>query len=379
MNQKELNEIRRRLTFDKNCIGKIYGCFVNNNKDIISYIEEPLSLMPQTEAERYLGLLKKTLSGSLGRNLVDIVFSTQQVADSDEHRLLMGLRSTSLDDRELRETLYKKIIDAVHFGDSNYIILLAFDTYDVPFKGTDGLGVEDSSDTMFSYFICTVCPVNESKIELGYIAGENAFHNCTFPQTVASPELGFMFPTFDDRATNIYNALMYTKDVGDAHQEFIDSIFNIEPPMPAEDQKQTFQSVLAESLEEDCSFDVIQSMHEQILDRIEQHKESRDPEPLGFSQHEVGEMLKNSGAPKERVESFIEKCSEQFGTETSLNPKNIIDSKKFELVTPQVKISVAPEASYTVETKIINGRKYILIPADEGVLINGVNVRITED
>ncbi len=376
MNQKELNEIRRRLAFDKNCISKIYGCYVNSNKDIISYIEEPISVMPQTEAERYLGLFKKSLSGSLGRNLVDIVFSTQQVAGSEEHSLLMDLRS-NMDDREIRESFYKKVISSVSFGDSNYLILLAADTYDVPFKGTDGLGVDDASDTMFSYFICSVCPVNESKTELGYVLDENAFHNCTFPQTVAAPELGFMFPAFDDRAANIYNALMYTKDVGEAHQEFIDALFNISAPMPAEEQKEAFQSVLAESLEEDCSFDVIQSVHEQIRERIEQYKESRDPEPFGFSQSEVGEMLQNSGVAKERVESFKEKCSEHFGSEASLNPKNIVDSKKFELVTPEVKITVSPEASYMVETKVINGRKYILIPADEGVLINGVNVRIT--
>ena len=378
MNQKELNEIRRRLAFDKNCINKIYGCFVSSTKEIISYLDEPLSVMPQTEAERYLGLFKKALSGGLGRNLVDIEFSTQQVADSEEHRLLMGLRS-DMDNRELREEFYQKVISSVSFGDSNYVILLAADVYDVPFKGTDGLGVEDASETMFSYFVCSICPVNESKTELGYVVGENAFHNCTFPQTVAAPELGFMFPAFDDRAATIYNALMYTRDAGDAHQEFVDSVFHIEPPMPAEEQKETFQSVLAESLEEDCCFDVLQSVHEQIRERLEQHKESRDPAPLEFSQREVGEILESSGVAKERVETFKERCTEHFGSEKSLNPKNIIDSKKFELVTPNVKITVAPEASYMVETKIINGRKYILIPADEGVMINGVNVRITED
>lgn len=379
MNQKELNEIRRRLAFDKNNIRKIYGCFVGSTGTIISRLEEPLAPMPQPEAEKYLALFKKTLSGSLGRNLIELSFSTKQVMEGDEHRLLTDLRKSDLSEEEKREALYEKIIKTVRFEDSNYVILLAEETYDVPYKGTDGIMQEDSSESMFKYFICSVCPVSESKTELGYVTGDNSFHNCVFPQTVSAPELGFMFPLFDDRAANIYGAMMYTRDAGNAHQEFVDEVFSIEPPMPAKEQEEAFKSVLAEALEEDCSFDLLQSVHEQIRERIEEHKESRDPEPLSFSRREVGEMLKNGGASESRVESFNERCREHFGEDSALNPKNIVNSKKFELETPNVKISVSPEASYMVETKIINGRKYILIPADEGVLINGVNIKITED
>ena len=50
--------------------------------------------MSQEEQEMYLGLLKKALSGTLGRNLIDIEFSTAQVSNSDEHRLLQTIRQT---------------------------------------------------------------------------------------------------------------------------------------------------------------------------------------------------------------------------------------------------------------------------------------------
>ena len=235
MNQKELNEIRRRLALDKNCISKVYGCFVNQTKEIIAYIEEPVATMPQSEGERYMALFKKALSGSLGKNLIDIEFSTQQVMEGEEHKLLMDIRK-DIGNGELREKLYQKIIPAVNL-DCNYIILLGADHYDVPFKGTDELSVEDASETVFNYFVCSVCPVNESKTELGYVIDQSAFHNCTFPQTVAAPEMGFMFPCFDDRATNIYNALFYTKDTDMMQQEFIESVFKTEIPMSAGEQK----------------------------------------------------------------------------------------------------------------------------------------------
>ena len=55
---------------------------------------------------------------------------------------------------------------------------------------------------------------------------------------------------------------------------------------------------------------------------------------------------------------------------------NIIESRKFQVTTPEVKISIAPENSYLIETRIIDGRKYLLIPADDGVEVNGIGVNI---
>ena len=104
MNQKEINELRRRFRPEKSAISRVYGCYVNSSKEIVSDLDESLGMMPQEEAEKYLGLLKKALSGTLGRNLVDIVFSTQQVMDSDEHRFLMGLRDSQLKDGALRQS-----------------------------------------------------------------------------------------------------------------------------------------------------------------------------------------------------------------------------------------------------------------------------------
>ena len=68
----------------------------------------PWGILPQDEAEKYLNLLKKTLSGKLGKNLIDIIFSTEQVADSDEHRLLMALRDSQLKDGDIREEFYQQ-------------------------------------------------------------------------------------------------------------------------------------------------------------------------------------------------------------------------------------------------------------------------------
>ena len=379
MNQKELNEIRRRLALDKNTITKIYGCYVNTDREIITTIEEPLTTLTESEAQKYLGLLKKSLSGALSKNLMDIEFSNEQIKEGEEYKNLLALYECRLKDDTERAKLFKTIIDAYDPGDSNYLILLASDAYDVPYKASDDTVLEDSSESVFTYIVCAICPVKDSKSELGYSVAENTFRSRLNSQVVSNTEVGFMYPTFDNRATNLYNALYYAKDPSVIHQELIDALFKSEIPMSAPEQQETFTNVLTESLQEDFDFDVVQSVHEQLRERIIEHKESKAIEPLDLTVNEVGGILENSGLSKEKVEIFKEKCNEQFGDDAHLKPEILIDSKKFNVVTPQVKISVSPDFTYAVETRIIDGRKYILIPADEGIEVNGVEVNIPNE
>ena len=120
MNQKELNELRRRWKPDKKAISRIYGCFVNGNKEIITDLDESLGMMTQEEAEKYLSLLKKALSGALGKNLIDIVFSTRQVMTGEEHRMLMKLRTSGAKDARVRQAFYQKVIQSLDMGESNF-------------------------------------------------------------------------------------------------------------------------------------------------------------------------------------------------------------------------------------------------------------------
>ena len=373
MNQKELSELRRRFRPEKSAISHIYGCYVNGSREIISYLDEPMGMMPQEEAEKYLGLLKKALSGTLGRNLVDIVFSTQQVMDSDEHRFLMGLRDSQLKDGALRQSFYDKVIASLDMDGSNYLILLAHDAYDVPYKGRDGELQDDASDTVFSYIICCVCPVKDGKLELGFFSGENEFHSCAANQIVAPPELGFLFPAFDDRAANIYNALLYSKKADQLHQEFINAVFRTEPPMSAAEQREAFEGALTGALEDACSIEVVQAVHERLRDQIVQHKETKDPEPLALTAGDIGNILRDCSVPEERVSAFLERCGERLGANVVLNPVNLIESGKFEVETADAKLSLDPEHSYLLEMRVIDGRQYLLFPADS-VTVNGLPV-----
>ena len=374
MNQKELGEIRRRIRPEHNSIQHIYGCYVNSNKEIIASLDESLGLITREEQEKYLALLKKSLSGALGKNLLDISFATKQVMDSEEHKLLSALRKCELEDAALREAFYQAVIDNIDMGEENFLILMAFDRYDVPHYGKDGN--EDDRGDVYQYILCSICPVKSGKLELGYEPEEKRFHSAFAGQVVTAPELGFLWPTFDDRAANIYNALFYSKNSAVIHQEFIDAVFRTPVPMSAGRQKETFDEVLTETLDKDLRFDVVQALHEQLSERIALHKESKDPEPLTVSVQEMGDILENSGAAPEQAEAFCKRWEEELGEDAVLRPANVTSPKRMEIQTAEVKITVDPKYSYLVESRIIDGKKFLLIAADSGVELNGVNVEI---
>lgn len=377
MNEKEIGEIRRRIRRDRSNMTAIFGCYVNSQQEIISEFEESTGLMSENEADKYFGTLKRVLSGGVGKNLIDVTFKTAQVADSPEHKLLMKLRDTKLKDSTARQEFFQKIIESVNLDDS-YLILVGCDSYDVPFKSKDDTQQTDASDETYTYLLCAVCPVKQTKSTLRYEADQKTFHDGGVSNVVAAPEIGFLFPAFDSRSTNIYNALFYTRSVKESHTDFVEAIFKTEIPKPAAEQKKSFEALLSTSLEDSCSLEVVQTVHDQLRQCIDMHKESKVADPLIVSKEQVKDVLSMSGVPEESISKFSVGYDEAFGFEAELYPRNIINNKSFEIKTPDVSIKVDPLRSDLIETRIIDGVKYILICADENVEVNGVSIHITD-
>lgn len=379
MNDKEIGEIRRHLRRDRSNITKIYGCFVNDNREIITEFSQSTGMMPENEGDKYFALFKRVLSGSVGKNLIDLSFKTAQVAQgAPEHKLLMDLRECKLSDDELLHGFFQKIIDTVTL-EGSYLILIGCDSYDVPFKGKDDISDADKSEEVYTYLICAICPVKQTKANLHYVPEEKLFHDGAMNQPVSAPVLGFLFPAFDNRSTNIYNALYYTHDIKVSQDALIEALFNTPVPMPAAEQKKCFEALLTTALGEDCNLDVVQTVHDQLCERIELHKEAKVAEPLLIAKADVKETLASCGVSEEHLAKWSVDYDETFGFEADLHPKNIIDTKRFEVKTPDVSIKVDPTRSDLIETRTIGGVKYIMICADENVEVNGVSIHIDEE
>ena len=185
-----------------------------------------------------------------------------------------------------------------------------------------------------------------------------------------------MFPAFDDRAANIYNALFYSRKADEIHQEVIDSVFHTTAPMSAAEQKEAFQNALSEALGDACNMELVQSIHDRLRDQIEQHKESHDPEPLELSVSDAAAILRDNGVEEEKILAFRDSCATTRDGCTAETQPILIDSSRFEVKTADATISLDPEHSYLVETRIIDGRKYLLIPRRRGILKSMFGVRV---
>lgn len=375
MNRKEIGEIRRRQRRDRSNMTKIYGCYVNDKKEIITAFSRSVGMMSENEAEKYFALFRRTLGGTVGKNLLDITFRTAQVADSAEHKRLMALRGQGMEDEQAREALFRQIVESLSM-DGNYLILLGSDSYDVPFKSHDGDTQSDNSDETYTYLLCSVCPVKQTKAVLHYEPESKNFQDGNMVNAVAAPELGFLFPAFDDRATNLYNALYYNKSPKDNHEEFVDAVFHTPVAAPAQEQRESFEALLSDALEEECDLDVVQTVHDQLCRQIAMHKESKVPEALTVSGDDVEQMLEQCGVSEKKLAKFHVDFEEAFGADAAVYPDNIIDSKKIEIKTADVSVKVATDRSDLISTRVIGGVKYILIRAEDAVEVNGVNICI---
>jgi hypothetical protein len=375
MNTKEIGEIRRRQRRDRSNMTHVYGCYINDKKEIISQFSRSTGMMSENEAEKYFALFRRILGGTQGKNLLDITFRTAQVADSPEHKMLMKLRGQGISDEENRMAFFQKIMENLSL-EGNYLILLGTDSYDVPFKSRDGELQNENSDETYTYVLCAICPVKQTKAVLHYEPSTREFQDGNMMNAVAAPELGFLFPAFDGRATNIYNALYFNRTPKDNHEAFVTAVFNTPVAKPAQEQKESFEGLLSSALDAECSLEVVQAVHDQVCQQIALHKESKVPEALTITKDQFTDMLEDCGISEARVAKFSVDFEQTFGLDANVYPANIIDTKKIEIKTPDVSIKVAPDRSDLIQTRVIGGVKYILIQADENVEVNGVNIHI---
>lgn len=377
MNKKEVAEIRRQYVPERCTISRICGCYVDAEKNIKTTMKEAFLSLPEDDAFKYFTIFKKTLSGTVGRNLVNLDFPLEEEHEGGHQEFLLKLRNSKLKDDALVEEFYNQIIDTFPFGENYYIILIHV-AYDVPGKATDGTEMYDASDNVFEYLLCSLCPVHLSKPGLGYNEAKNCIENRIQDWIVDQPMKGFLFPAFNDRYTDIHSMLYYTKNATDLQEDFLKNMFGCTRiPLDADSQKETFNCLIADTLGTDCDYSVVKNIHEILNEKIEEFKDS--PEPLELGKQDVRRLFEDSGVPDSRMEDFDQCYDEEIGEQTTFLATNIASSRKFNIETPDVVVKVNPEAADLVETRIIDGRQCLVIAINEHVEVNGISIAVAPE
>ena len=367
MNKKEISEIKKLLNDEHAVITRICGCYVDGEKEIKFTSKEAFHSLSEEESFKYFDIFKHTLSGTLGKNMLNMEFPLQEEKEGGKQEFLLKLLDSKLEDDEILNEFYQKVIDNYDYP-SNYYIVLIHAVYDVPGKSTDGTEMFDASDAVYDYIICSICPVNLSKSGLSYDSESNSISERVRDWIVSAPANGFLFPQFNDRATDIHGILYYSKNPEELQSEFIDNMLGAVPPMSAKNQKETFNSIISNTLGEDADFETVKNIHENLNEMIEKNKE--EPEPLVLTKYDVKQVFEDSHIPDEKL-TVLDKQLDEVGEQPSFVASNVVDTRKFNIEMPDVVIKVNPDRTDLVETRVIDGKQCLVIEVTDRIEVIG--------
>lgn len=372
MNKKEVAEIKKRFTKTKCSFTRLCGCYVDAEKQKRLTLKKAFLSLPEEEMFKYIDIFRKTLSGSIGKTMLNMEFPMEQETKEDgTQRFLMKLLESKLTDDDLLNEFYDKIISVYNYPE-NYFIILTHDAYDIPKITSDGVENFDASEYVYDYILCCICPVKLTKPGLCYNAETNHIQDRIRDWVVEAPQSGFLFPAFNDRNMDIHNLLYYSKKSDELDAVITEEVLGCQLPLPAKSQKETFNNILEESLGLDCDYEVVKTIHENLNQMLAETSE--EPEPLALAKEDMSHLLMKSGVEEKEIETFEARFDETVGEDQCLMAANISSPKKFEVATPDVKVTVNPQRTDLVETKIIDGVPYLMIEINDLVEVNGIQV-----
>lgn len=374
MNKAETLEIKKQFNLDRCTIDHICGCYVDHEKNKRLVTKSAFGSIPEEEMFKYLDIFAHTLTGTFGKNLISLEFPLEQEAVGGTQEFLLALRDSHLEDDALIDQFYDKII-ANYVNGENYYIILVHAIYDIPGMASDGTTMDDASENIYDYILCSICPVKLSKAALGYNESKNVIEDRFRDWVVDGPTKGFLFPAFIERNADIHNMLYFTKKPEDIQPEFIQAMFGGRAPMSAPEQKDIFNTIVADTVGDEGDYDIMRNIHENLQTMIDDHE--GDPEPLELGRKDVEHLLADSGVSEDKMQYFKKNYDNIVGENEDypLLASNIANTKKFDIETPDVVIKVKPDRADLVETKIIDGRQCLVIAVDDHIEVNGINVR----
>ena len=404
MIKKEINEIKSLYDTIQECgISRLCGCYVDGNKEKVKTFNEIFLNLDEEELHKYLEIFRKTLSGTLGKNLIDLSFVDSENEDINSGRgLLTSLKRSELKDDDLLDKFYDRIISTYNYV-GNYLILLIFQSYDVPGITDDNIEMDDASEEVYSYILCSICPMKLTKPGLGYDDTLQEIHTLKQNFGVELPDTGFLFPAFNDRSTDDTQILYYTKKADSLQDKLLDEVFAVSAPLPAKQQKEGFNTFVASVLGEESDIETMISLQENFSTLVKEKQDEGEGGNVVLEKEAVRAVFEKSGVDEKRLDEFEKKFDEQFNmeaisrkqsrqsiqdeeaaTEEVLVPKlqveqkifaeNVVPTRTFEVKTADMQLKVNTKHMDIIQTRVIDGKKCLVIELSEDVTVNGIPV-----
>lgn len=328
MNKKDVLELKRRFKKDHCTFTRMCGCYVDAQKNIVLNLKETVLNLDENEFFKYLEIAKKTLSGTIGNNLLELNFVVDEENVSNKQHFLMNLKKSRLKDDSLLDDFYKSIIDSYDYT-GNFIILAFHDAYDVITKTSDNSKL-DESEEVYEYILCAICPVSLTKSGLGYLEDEDRIGALSREWMVGPPDLGFVFPAFIDRSSDVNSLMYYTKNAKDTHPELMEEGLGCDSKQTATEQKVLFHTIIQNAIgdDEETANKFFMEIQENLNNIVDEKDAMTDTErePIILSNNVIQDVLLESGIPEEITTKIEKSYIEEFG-DTPPVVEHLIDTK----------------------------------------------------
>ena len=324
MDKKSINELRRRLKKDGCTFTKICGCYIDDNKNKVTNLDEIFLNLEDEEYFKYLEIAKKVLSTNVGNNILELNFPLEEEKPGGHQQFLLGLKKSGLKDQGLLDTFYDMVIEKYN-SLGNYLILLFHDVYDVMTKTTDNNKL-DESEEVYEYIICAICPMVLSKPGLGYNKDKNKISTLNREWFVGMPETGFVFPAFIDRSSDIHSVLMYTADSKNVHTEMIEDILGCREKLTYAQQQDVLTDMVLEVTGEDMVKDVMDTVNIELA-----HVSDENPESYVSKEH-IKSALEHAGIAENKAVNIGDQYMSSINTEEVPLIGDIVPNKAQKIV-----------------------------------------------
>lgn len=360
MNKKEIKEIQKQFTMENISIREICTVYVDFNKNVICSSTGQFLTMPQSEQFKYMRILSKTLSGKQGKNLVQ-----KEVIDSERKQWLERVR------REMKwEDMVNKIIGSYKYAE-NYMIVLIRGLYDIPGKATDGSEMEDASEEVYDYIMCSLCPVHTGDAVLTYDSTQNRIKSRDREFWVDEPLDGFLWPAFSDRSEDRENMMIYRKKPEEMQESMLYSLTGNQDMTTPKKEKEKFMKLLDDVLGREKDYLTMQTI---FINLYEIQLENREnPELLKIGKEELKQLLNLA----EVSDEALKRLEQRVGEDEEFIVSNVLDAK-YKVETDIAEVKARPEHADKIVTRIIDGQQWLMVPAGAEIEVNGISADVEE-
>ena len=372
MDKKGITEVKKCFKKENCRIDRMVSCFVNEEGEVISRFSDSFYALEDKELFKYCELFKQSLSGKLGRNLYTLAFPLEEENEGGKQQELYQLLQSELKEEALYDAFFEKVRKDYPIP-GKHLLLLAHGVYDVPKKTTDGLVLEDASENVYSFLLFALCPVSLLKEGLCFDQQSDSFISRSEDFVVQKPEISFLYPAFHDRGCDIHELLYRCKKREDSLDSLPETLFGTPLPMGEKQQKNCFSKLVEEILQEDCTFENVRLLQEELAEL--QNKENEEEREQSLPKNQVKALLEKAGATEEQLLNFSSLYEEELGEKNeSLFLENLADST-LRLDSDNVHLRIKNEVSAILESRIIDGKEYLLLPISDNLECNGISIR----